>query len=66
MVRAIQHQALSDDPPRRIIYEDNKTAEKTLSDFVTRNTRKPFTFLGVTEEFLQEDPTTWDTNDMYI
>jgi len=33
---------------------------------LTRNTIKFFIALGVMEEFLQEGPTTWDTNDAYI
>ena len=57
---------LSDDPPCRFTFEENKITEKKLPDFDTRNTRKFFVVLGVTEEFLPEHPTTWDTNDSYM
>ena len=38
------------------------------SDFISRNTRKFFVALGlgVNQDFLEEDPNTWDTNDGYI
>ena len=66
MVRALQRQAPSDDPPRRFNFEENKTTQKKLTDFDNMNTRKFFVTLVVTEEFQQEDPTTWDTNNAYI
>jgi len=64
MVRALQREVPSDDPPRRIALENNTTGKK-LSDFVTQNTRKLFLALGVNQDFLEEDPSTWDTNDGY-
>lgn len=66
MVRALQRQVSSDDPPRRIACVDNQTALKKLSDFVSSNTRKFFVALGANDDFLQEHPNTWDTNDGYI
>ena len=39
---------------------------KKLSDFVSRNTRKFFVGLDVNQDFLEEDPSTWGTNDGYI
>ena len=66
MVGALQRQAPSDNPLRRIALEDNQTAWKKLSDFVSSNTRKFFVALGVNQDFLEEDPNTWDTNDGYI
>jgi len=41
-----------------------RTKEKKITDFDTRNTRKFFVALGVTEEFLQENPFTRDTNNV--
>jgi len=66
MVRAHQREVPSDNPPRRIVLEDNKTAGMNLSDFVSRNTRQFFVALGVNQDFLEKDPSTWNTNDGYI
>jgi hypothetical protein len=63
MVRALQNEIWSDDPPRRITFEENNTARKKLSDFVSKNTRKFFEALGANQDFLEEDPSTWDTSD---
>ena len=69
MVGTLQRHSPSDDPLRRITFVENKTTEKKLFDFITRNTKLSFirgVALGVTEEFLQEDPVTRDTNDAFI
>jgi len=66
MVRALPREVLSDNPPRRIALEDNKTAGMKLSDFASKNTRQFFVAHGVNQYFLEKDPSTWDTNDGYI
>jgi len=39
---------------------------KNLCDFVTKNTRKFFDVLDLSQEFLTEDPSTWAQNTTYI
>jgi hypothetical protein len=65
MVTALQREE-SDNPPRRITFEETITAGKELSDFVSVNTRMLFVSLDLNQDFLKEDPSIWDTNNDYI
>ena len=52
-----------DDPPRRITFENG--AEKQLCDFDSSKTYYLFQALDISTDFLQTDPTTWESNDKF-
>ena len=50
-------EALAKDPTKRIILSDQDLRKKVFSDFVTKNTKQFFDTLGISTDFLKEDPT---------
>ena len=50
-------EALAKDPAKRIILSDQDLRTKVFSDFVTKNTKQFFDTLGISTDFLKEDPT---------
>ena len=64
MVLALQKRG-SVDCPVRLKLKEEEVAQKQLQDFVTSNTTKLFSALGINMDFLQQDPHTWRTNANY-
>ena len=50
-------EALAKDPAKRIILSDQDLRKKVFSDFVTKYTKQLFDTLGISTDFLKEDPT---------
>lgn len=59
MVVALQEVDGSDEPLKRIQPFQNPTTKK-LHNFVTKNTCNFFTILGISQAFLQVDPSQWE------
>jgi hypothetical protein len=51
-----------EEPLQRIKVNVQEVPLRELSDFVTTNTKKLFTALGIPAQFLQLHPSTWVTN----
>jgi len=54
-----------DETCKRISTEDAQIVSKQLPDFVSVHTRKLFAALGITEDFIHQHPTEWNTIDDY-
>jgi len=55
-----------DNPPKRITVDAAQIQNKQLHDFVTKNTKKFFQILSITDSFLQTDPEAWEINPDYL
>lgn len=64
MVVAVQEVEGSDEPLKRIQPFQHPTAKK-LHDFVTKSTANFFTILGISQDFLQVDPSQWECQAEY-
>jgi hypothetical protein len=65
MVAALENEG-EEDPGVRVHVNMQSIGAKTLSDFVTKNTRNVFVILDLSQDFLNEDPYTWESNTAYI
>jgi len=61
MVEALERPGC-DEPPKRIEVEVKAVPLRQLPDFVTSNTVKLFIVLDIHTDFLQQHPSTWETN----
>lgn len=64
MVVALQEVEGSDEPLKRIQPFQHPTTKK-LHDFVTKSTANFFTILGISQDFLQVDPSQWECQAEY-
>ena len=64
MVVALQEVEGSDEPLKRIQPFQHPTTKK-LHNFVTKSTNYFFTILGISQEFLQVDPSEWESQPEY-
>ena len=51
---------------RHIEHQMLQQCKKELSDFVSKHTQKFFVAVGISQEFLQHEPGTWDDIESYI
>jgi len=65
MVAAMDNEG-DQEPLKRVSVDLLAIGKKNLCDFVTKNTRKFFDILDLSQEFLTEDPSTWAHNRTYI
>jgi hypothetical protein len=54
------------DSPKRIILDQKLIPEKQLHDFVTANTKTFFTSLGISQAFLEKDPSLWESDEAFV
>ena len=63
-------QALNDpgaeEPVKRVTLSDQDIRQKEIADFVTRNTKKFFDMLNLPNDFLEEDPDTWNSLPSFV
>ena len=64
MVAALSNEG-KETPPPRVKIDENAVSEKKLSHFVSKNTKKFFVAMDISQEFLLSDPTTWESNEDY-
>jgi hypothetical protein len=64
MVAALMREG-GDETYKRISINDAEIVSKQLPDFVSVHTRKLFTALGITDEFINHYPSEWNTIDSY-
>lgn len=65
MVTALDRDGIHQ-PPRRIELDMMLIPQKSLSDFVTVNTRKLFVALDIPQTFISHHPSTWEQNDIFL
>src|SRR6218665_4048706 len=64
MVAALRELEGQDEPLKQIPPFQHPNT-KTLNNFVTKNTNNFFTILGISQEFLQADPSEWECDTEY-
>ena len=62
MVKNLKDKSGSKDSPK-LIHSVNRPQNMDLSDFVTTSTKRFFNILHANEDFLQEDPIEWATDE---
>jgi len=65
MVKALNERPGQDDFSKRIQLNAQISSTMAIEDFVTKNSRLFFQRLGISSDFLDSDPQTWELRDDY-